>query len=240
MTKRESLALTSSILVHLGVVFFIGASLISPPKMVNRVEIDLEGARGMESNSGTQAPTPSKAPSVPSATTLPTRSVVPLKISRPQEVVTTPPLPIEPDGSLAAPELPTLPGPPSVSLTRPDVQGASSGSETVSSGKGESGSGRGSALDGYYAAVRRRVDAAKQYPQIAQQRRIQGRVLVSFGLTLDGQLIGEPQLVKSSGYGLLDRAALRAVRRGAPYPEFPGKAEDLPKLLRIEVTFILR
>jgi protein TonB len=93
---------------------------------------------------------------------------------------------------------------------------------------------------GYFAAVRMRVDEAKQYPQIAQQRRIQGRVLVAFSLTPGGQLSGEPQLVQSSGYGVLDRAALKAVRRGEPYPEFPGKVEELPEIMRVEVAFIMR
>ena len=53
-------------------------------------------------------------------------------------------------------------------------------------------------------------------------------------------MTGEPQLVKRSGYGLLDQAALRAVRRGVPYPKFPGRAEDLKEALEVEVTFILR
>ncbi|MEZ4598332.1 MAG: energy transducer TonB [Syntrophotaleaceae bacterium] len=237
MTQRETLSLAGSILVHLAVVFFLGASLVSPPRILNRVEIDLEGAKSPESDPGAQVPTPSKAPPMPQATALPTSTVVPLKISRPQEVAPAP-LPVEPDGVLAAPDPTALPGPPAVAMINPSLPASPAGG-AAGSGQGKAGSGRGSALEGYYAAVRQRVDDAKQYPQMAQQRRIQGQVVVAFGLTLDGHLTGDPKLVKSCGYGLLDSAALRAVRRGAPYPQFPGKAEDL-KDMEVEVTFVLR
>jgi periplasmic protein TonB len=190
-----------------------------------------------ESTPETQVPTPSKAPPIPQVAALPKNSVVPLKISRPPESAPAP-LPVEPDGSLAAPDPDSLPGPPAVAMPGPAVQGSPGGA--VGSDQGRSGGGRGLALEGYLAAVRLRVDETKQYPQIAQQRRIQGRAVVAFGLTMDGRLTGEPHLVKSSGYGLLDQAALRAVRRGVPYPKFPGKAEDLKQTLEIEVTFILR
>jgi protein TonB len=253
MTKREVWALAGSIIVHLGVVFMVGASLNSPAKIVNRIEIDLEGARETGKAPGMQAPTPSPAPVRPEATAQPSRSTVPQRtarprITQPQAVVSPPQPPVESDGSLAVHDVPDLAEQPAVALTLPGGSGAPAESangsdapaESAKGGGGEGERGQGLASAGYFAAVRMRVDEAKQYPHIAQQRRIQGRVLVAFSLTPGGQLSGEPQLVQSSGFGVLDRAALKAVRRGAPYPEFPGKVEELPEIMRVEVAFIMR
>jgi protein TonB len=134
------------------------------------------------------------------------------------------------DGALMAPRESVLPSQPAVALT---------GSGDSGGGRGRQGSGRGSPLQGYLAAVRMRVDAAKRYPRIAEQQRHQGRALVIFSLSTTGELLREPKVVRSSGYRHLDRAALRAVRRGAPYPKFPGKSEDLPTALQVEVSFVL-
>jgi len=77
--KRQGLALGGSILVHIGVVVIVGASLISPPRIVNRIEVDLEGAKGSTRAAGIQAPVSSQAPALPLPDTaaLPSSSTVP-------------------------------------------------------------------------------------------------------------------------------------------------------------------
>jgi protein TonB len=248
MSKRERWSLLGSLIVHLAIVFFVGSRLVSPARVVNRVEVDLQGATTAPGAPGFESPVPSRAPSPPAAGALPAPSKVARQMALPS---TAPPAPVqafEQDGSLAAPGAPALPGQTAVSMTRPG--GGGGGEGTVDGGGGGGGSGvdrggggggrGGSVLEGYLAAVRMRVDAAKRYPKIALQRRIQGRALVSFSLSAAGELLGEPKLARSSGYSQLDQAALKAVRRGAPYPKFPGKEEDLPAVLRLEVTFIMR
>jgi protein TonB len=84
------------------------------------------------------------------------------------------------------------------------------------------------------------IDRAKRYPKIAQQRRIEGMAIVSFRLSSDGKVIAGPGLVKSSGYGLIDRATLRAVTRGAPYPKYPGPADPAGHAFEVPVRFYLR
>jgi protein TonB len=64
-------------------------------------------------------------------------------------------------------------------------------------------------------------------------------VVVTFRLTVDGRLVDEPVLTRSSGYRQLDAAALRAVSKGAPYPRFPMDPA-LMKDLVIPVKFYLR
>lgn len=52
---------------------------------------------------------------------------------------------------------------------------------------------------------------------------LQGEALVGFTLDADGRLV-TLELLQSSGNGLLDRLALRTVRRAAPFPPPPAAA----------------
>jgi protein TonB len=218
MIPRERWSLLGSLIVHLAIIFFVGSSLASPARETIRVEVDLEGASAPDTAPGLESPEPSRAPAPPSAATLPARSNVALQVAPPSPAPVLPTPAMDEDGALMAPRESVLPSQPAVALT---------GSGDSGGGRGRQGSGRGSPLQGYLAAVRMRVDAAKRYPRIAEQQRHQGRALVIF------------KVVRSSGYRHLDRAALRAVRRGAPYPKFPGKSEDLPTALQVEVSFVL-
>jgi periplasmic protein TonB len=254
MIPRERWSLLGSLIVHLAIVFFVMSRLVSPARENGRVEVDLQGIAfpsAAPGASGLDSPELSRVPASPSAAKLPARSNVPLQMTLPSTAPLAPARAVERDGSLAAPGVPALPGQRTVPMTWPG--GGGGGGEGVAGGgrggtrAGRGGSGRdgrgdgegGSALQGYLAAVRMRIDAAKRYPRIAEQRRIEGRALVTFSLSAAGVLIGEPKLTRSSGYSQLDEAALMAVSRGAPYPEFPGRAEDLPAALEVEVTFIL-
>ncbi len=253
MIQRERWSLLGSLIVHLAIVFFVGSRLVSPVWENNRVEVDLQGVAAPSAAPGApglESAAPSRAPAPPAAGALPARSNVALQMVLPSTAAPAPVQAVEEDGSLAAPGMPALPGQTTVSMTWPGgggdgegVTGGGGGGGSGVGGGGGNGGGHGgqggSVLQGYLAAVRMRVDAAKRYPKIAEQRRIQGRALVTFSLSAVGDLIGEPKLARSSGYSQLDRAALMAVRRGAPYPKFPGKAEDLPGALQVEVTFVL-
>lgn len=244
MIQRERWSLLGSLIVHLAIVFFVGSRLVSPARETNRVEVDLQGAAAPSAAPGAPglgAPEPSRAPAPPSAATLPARSNVALQMALPSPAPPAPVRAVEEDGSLAAPGAPALPGQTTVPMTWPGGGGDGDG-VTGGSGGGDGGGHGGqvgSVLQSYLAAVRMRVDAAKRYPRIPEQRRIQGQALVRFSLTAAGELIGEPKLARSSGFSQLDEAALMAVRRGAPYPKFPGRVEDLPAALQVKVSFIL-
>jgi protein TonB len=67
------------------------------------------------------------------------------------------------------------------------------------------------------AAVRRRIDARKVYPQIAVRNGWEGRVLVEMRLEGDGRLAAV-RLLEGSGYAVLDDETLAAVRRASPFP----------------------
>jgi TonB family protein len=52
---------------------------------------------------------------------------------------------------------------------------------------------------------------------------------------IDGRLGDGPRVMKSSGFEEFDAAAVRAVRRAAPFPPMPdpGSARPLPVSLRV-------
>jgi TonB family protein len=70
--------------------------------------------------------------------------------------------------------------------------------------------------------IRRRVQAAAEYPPIARERALAGEVQVAFRIGDDGRP-GEIATQVSSGSAVLDRAAERAVADAAPLPRMRGR-----------------
>jgi len=68
------------------------------------------------------------------------------------------------------------------------------------------------AESGYQARARAEIDKQKRYPEEAQQLGMSGSVLVSYAIARDGRLL-RAEIAQSSGFKLLDQAALQAVQR---------------------------
>jgi TonB family protein len=64
-------------------------------------------------------------------------------------------------------------------------------------------------------ALRDTIERTKRYPSVARANRWQGQVLVQFSVRQDGHLV-DPRVVESSGYVVLDQAALETVRAASP------------------------
>ncbi len=76
----------------------------------------------------------------------------------------------------------------------------------------------------YYPTLRNRIEKAGMlyYPKL-NGKRLQGELEISIPVYQDGTLYekgGGPRVVRSSGNPALDAAALRIVRRAAPFPSF--------------------
>jgi protein TonB len=69
--------------------------------------------------------------------------------------------------------------------------------------------------------VRQHLEAHKFYPASARRRGIAGEVEVGFRLG-DGGRAEQVLLLASSGYVVLDRAAVETVKRAQPFPVFSG------------------
>jgi protein TonB len=58
------------------------------------------------------------------------------------------------------------------------------------------------------------------YPAEAKELLMEGSLMVIFSLNRDGTMI-QIKVNKLSGYEILDKEAIRAIRSAAPFPPFP-------------------
>ncbi|WP_456434284.1 TonB family protein [Thermosulfuriphilus sp.] len=92
---------------------------------------------------------------------------------------------------------------------------------------------------GYLALIRSRIEAHKRYPWSSRTRGEEGRVKVLFVISTEGRLLSL-RLLESSGYKLLDEAALRAIKKAAPFPPPPPPYNQGPLKLSLSLNFQLR
>lgn len=187
--SRTWIALGTSLTVHVTLVLALGIGLMQSHRTVNRIEVNLEGAAVPSMPPGVRAPSPVAGPEMPRPASMPVAaSVAPrLAMSAPSAIVPTS-TSFDDDGALPLQVAGGVPGPTSVPLHAmrgggSGGAGAGSGPGVAGGGKGRRGTGSSSVLANYINAVRARVDAAKRYPQMAQQRRQEGVVVVTFRLT---------------------------------------------------------
>ncbi len=79
----------------------------------------------------------------------------------------------------------------------------------------------------------------KKYPRRARVRRQEGTVLLHLVIDRDGSL-REYRIKESSGYDLLDRAAIAMIKRAQPLPRFPDSLDRTRIELVVPVQFVLR
>ena len=82
-----------------------------------------------------------------------------------------------------------------------------------------------------YSLIRAAISRAKIYPLLARKRKIEGAVVTGFRIDEKGR----PQdlkIEKSSGYEILDSAALKIVTKAAPFPKVNGE-------ITVPITFKL-
>jgi len=66
--------------------------------------------------------------------------------------------------------------------------------------------------------IRTAIEKAKSYPLLARKKKIEGTVLVSFRIDKNGLPQGI-QIIRSSGYQILDEEVSKIIKRAAPFPE---------------------
>ena len=82
----------------------------------------------------------------------------------------------------------------------------------------------------YYRAMQRKIEevGTLNFPQ-RNGRKLYGELTVLIPVAIDGSLFegeGGPRVEKTSGNATLDRAAIRIVRRAAPFGAFPPKMQE--------------
>ena len=83
----------------------------------------------------------------------------------------------------------------------------------------------------YYALITAAIEKAKTYPFLARKKKIEGTVIAAFRINAKGY----PQDInirKSSGFEILDSAAMKIVTKAAPFPHVSEPVE-IPITFRI-------
>ena len=90
----------------------------------------------------------------------------------------------------------------------------------------------------YLTMVRMRIEGHKRYPMLARRQHIEGRTRVSFLLRSDGE-VDQVRVIKTSGYRILDDAAVAAIKNASPFPMPPNGLLHCPISLEITMVFKL-
>lgn len=77
-------------------------------------------------------------------------------------------------------------------------------------------------LDGYLGTLQKLIASAKQYPESARKSEQEGKVTVQFTVMKNGT-VKNIQLVSKTNYHDLDKEAIEAVKRAAPFSDFPDE-----------------
>ncbi|MHA2609498.1 MAG: energy transducer TonB [bacterium JZ-2024 1] len=122
-----------------------------------------------------------------------------------------------------------------------NADGSSSGGSGGFSGSsgGEEKEGKENVLEAYQKLVRKKIESHKEYPLQARRLALEGTVEVRFILTREGK-VKEVEIVKSSGFLLLDNAGKKAVERAAPFPPFPDEIRESTLTFSLSFRFSLK
>jgi protein TonB len=74
------------------------------------------------------------------------------------------------------------------------------------------------------------------YPDEARRRQLAGNLVLTVAIDRDGN-IDKIDIIQPSGFKILDEAAIRIVRMGAPYSELPDNIRDKVDILHITRTW---
>ncbi|MFH0787631.1 MAG: energy transducer TonB [Pseudomonadota bacterium] len=131
-----------------------------------------------------------------------------------------------------------VPGSKSIKEGSPGSASGSKGGTGTGPGGGNSDTGKDLAKNKYlkehFTYIRDKILGNIRYPVMARRLGWQGRVLLSFVITLDGS-IKEAKIMQGSGFEVLDKNVLETVKDTAPFPTPPVEARlVIPITYRLE------
>jgi protein TonB len=100
------------------------------------------------------------------------------------------------------------------------------------------GSGRDPARARYLAMLKEMIEKNKDYPVMARRGRVEGTSIIRFVLARSGRM-KKAVILRSSGSGLLDNAALRSVREVGGFPPLPPEIDGQEIPFDVPITFRL-
>jgi protein TonB len=174
----------------------------------------------------------------------PLTRIIPLQVRKPVQLQVKEPSSVP---FIAGPTVKALPNPPfqerNISLDKAlSPQGVTNTADMTLLDK-SGPSRRAKAVDihvsqSYLAALKDIIEKHKEYPLMARRGRMEGTVRISCKLTRTGEM-RESIIAASSGYEILDKAALRAVRSVGQFPVVPSEIKAEPFCFIAPITFHL-
>lgn len=79
-------------------------------------------------------------------------------------------------------------------------------------------------LSAHFLYIKEEIQQSIDYPKVARRMGWEGKVVLSFVVCENGNVI-DIRVVKSSGYAVLDKNAITTVKQRAPFPRPPVRAE---------------
>lgn len=73
---------------------------------------------------------------------------------------------------------------------------------------------------GYFSSMRKAIELVWVYPELAIRQQLQGETHVEFVIAKNGK-VSRIRVVRSSGYGVLDRAIVEAIQMASPFAPLP-------------------
>jgi protein TonB len=95
------------------------------------------------------------------------------------------------------------------------------------------------AKDDYFGRLLAWLERHKRYPSEARSKRNQGTAMVWFVMDRQGR-VQNCRLHKSSGFPVLDEAAVKMVERASPLPAMPKELPDQTLEVVVPVEFYIR
>ena len=242
--KRRQAAIGLSLVIHgaLLLMLFGATSLLYVTKSpilltfdLSRPDEDLPAAGApkpeMETPKKSVRSAPPK-PSKPEETTR--RDIDPLPPDAPNPIQTAPSMPLQTLSDSAAPMEAVHHEPPAASESftmgsgPPGHAGSLSGDRQQHEGTADQRRAR--YLKEHFEYIRNRVLGNIDYPERARRMNWEGTVLVSFVVTAHGHA-ENIDILQSSGFPILDRNAVEAIRRSVPFPRPPAPARIVLPIL---------
>jgi len=94
-------------------------------------------------------------------------------------------------------------------------------------------------LSAYRKGLLPSIRQQKRYPLMAQRMGFEGKVVVQINVHPSGKLAQKPRVLRSSGYQVLDREALRMIRAAAPFSPLPSSFQGNVARFPIPIRFVL-
>ena len=91
----------------------------------------------------------------------------------------------------------------------------------------------------YQDMIKQRIQSCRKYPRWAKKQGMEGIVYLMFTVISDGS-VRDIEIVRSSGFDVLDKRAAATVAEAAPFPSIPEKFNRSDLTMEVDIVFKLR